>query len=211
MQMSSLATMSYEYLMRYVDFVQVMNYDFHIFSYFHPFVGFNAPLKKMRSEVGLVGLMNSIFGIPTYGRGFRLVNWRLNRPYSLATGTVDDLTSYSQACKLIEEHSIYTYVWNEQAASPYIYGTDKLWLSFEDIRSVEAKAKYAQTLLIAGVMIFDIGSDDVYDICGNGKYPLLRAIHEQVNCVESSARFLIRSNTWQTRHVGPHSQPHCRE
>ncbi|VDM64531.1 unnamed protein product [Angiostrongylus costaricensis] len=118
---------------RYVDLVNVMNYDFHIFSYFHPFVGFNAPLRKLCLEVEVASLMNSVteasmltwkklglwsnktvhfflikflltiqpfvlkvFGIPTYGRGYRLINWRVNKPYSLASGTVDGLSKYSK-------------------------------------------------------------------------------------------------------------------
>uniref|UniRef100_A0A0K0DHJ4 Glyco_18 domain-containing protein n=1 Tax=Angiostrongylus cantonensis TaxID=6313 RepID=A0A0K0DHJ4_ANGCA len=98
---------------RYVDLVNVMNYDFHIFSYFNPFVGFNAPLRKLGLEVEVAALMNSeasmltwkksglwsnktVFGIPTYGRGYRLINWRVNKPYSLASGTVDGLSKYSK-------------------------------------------------------------------------------------------------------------------
>lgn len=51
--------------LRYVDLVQVMNYDFHIFSYFHPFVGFNAPLRRIRAELGVVGKMNSVGDLDT--------------------------------------------------------------------------------------------------------------------------------------------------
>uniref|UniRef100_A0A1I7XT04 Suppressor of Ty 6 homolog n=1 Tax=Heterorhabditis bacteriophora TaxID=37862 RepID=A0A1I7XT04_HETBA len=57
-------------------------------------------------------------------------------------------------------------------------GTDKLWLSIEDVRSVSAKAEYAKDLRIAGVMVFHIGSDDVTGSCGNGKFPLLKAIQK---------------------------------
>ncbi|VDM85117.1 unnamed protein product, partial [Strongylus vulgaris] len=102
---------------KYVDLVQVMNYDFHIYSYRYPVVGFNAPLRKLKTELGVLGEMNSVtlnilkneaeaamktyfklglwrnktvFGIPTYGRGYRLLNWKLNKPYSFATQAVND-------------------------------------------------------------------------------------------------------------------------
>ncbi|KHJ89856.1 glycosyl hydrolase, family 18, partial [Oesophagostomum dentatum] len=44
---------------KYVDLVQVMNYDYHIFSAFFPFVGFNAPLRKIKGELAEAALMNS--------------------------------------------------------------------------------------------------------------------------------------------------------
>ncbi|ETN74952.1 glycosyl hydrolase, family 18, partial [Necator americanus] len=123
---------------RYADLVQVMNYDYHIFSYFHPFVGFNAPLRKLKGELGDIGQMNSeaamamyrrlglwanktVFGIPTYGRGFRLVNWKINKPYAPATAAVNAYSNLEALCKLLVDRYHYTYVWNEQAASPYVY------------------------------------------------------------------------------------------
>ncbi|KIH43345.1 glycosyl hydrolase, family 18 [Ancylostoma duodenale] len=45
---------------RYVDLVQVMNYDYHIYSKFRPFVGFNAPLRRLKGELGAIGEMNSV-------------------------------------------------------------------------------------------------------------------------------------------------------
>ncbi|RCN48187.1 glycosyl hydrolase, family 18 [Ancylostoma caninum] len=182
---------------RYVDLVQVMNYDYHIYSYFRPFVGFNAPLRRLKGELGAIGEMNSeaamatfsklglwsnktVFGIPTYGRGYRLMNWRINKPYAPATGADQTYANFPELCKLLADRKRYTYVWNEQAASPYIYGIDKLWDSFEDDRSVRAKAQYAKQLNIAGVMVFQIGADDVLGSCGNGTYPLIRAIKQEI-------------------------------
>ncbi|KHJ89510.1 hypothetical protein OESDEN_10663 [Oesophagostomum dentatum] len=129
-----------------------------------------------------MGLWNNktVFGIPTYGRGYRLLNWRVNKPYAPATKPVSDYAKFADLCKLLNDRERYTYVWNEQAASPYIYGTDKLWDSFEDIRSVKAKAVYAKNLNVAGVMVFDIGSDDVYGSCGKGTYPLIHAIRDEL-------------------------------
>ncbi|KAJ1352950.1 hypothetical protein KIN20_009466 [Parelaphostrongylus tenuis] len=86
-----------------------------------------------------------------------------------------------QTCKLAEQNLVYTYVWNDHAASPYLHGTDKLWVSFEDVRSVRVKTQYARNLGIAGVMVYNIGSDDIYGFCGNGTYPLLRAIRQELN------------------------------
>ncbi|VDM81481.1 unnamed protein product [Strongylus vulgaris] len=123
---------------KYVDLVQVMNYDYHIYSYRYPVVGFNAPLRKLKTELGVLGEMNSeaamktyfklglwknktVFGIPSYGRGYRLLNWKLHKPYSFATQAVNDYANFADLCKLLNDHERYTYVWNDRAASPYIY------------------------------------------------------------------------------------------
>lgn len=60
---------SEDLLFRYVDLVQVMNYDYHIYSYFRPFVGFNAPLRRLKGELGPIGEMNSVLVTPNPQRG----------------------------------------------------------------------------------------------------------------------------------------------
>ncbi|CAI4229038.1 unnamed protein product [Auanema sp. JU1783] len=181
-------------LNKYVDFVQVMNYDFHIFSYLYPVVGFNAPLRKLKGEQSIIGQMNSeasmakwknmglwsnktLFGIPTYSRAYLLVNKYLHEPFALAEKTIDTLSKRAVVCELLKDTRNYFQVWNNRAASPYAYGNDKTWISFENEKSVKQKALYAYASGVAGVMIYDIGSDDYYGSCGNGTFPLLKAIN----------------------------------
>lgn len=45
---------------RYADLIQVMNYDFHVFSITNPLVGLNAPLRNQRLEPFLLNEMNSV-------------------------------------------------------------------------------------------------------------------------------------------------------
>lgn len=48
------------FFFRYLDFVQIMNYDFHMYSKREPFTGFNAPLFKKFYEFFAIGKMNSV-------------------------------------------------------------------------------------------------------------------------------------------------------
>ncbi|CAD6188302.1 unnamed protein product [Caenorhabditis auriculariae] len=181
-----------EALERYADLVNVMNYDFHIFSPKLPFVGFNAPLRHFRAEMSVLGLMNSeasmatyaklglsanktLFGVPTYARGYRLLTRFLHRPFSPAVATDDRFTNYAAVCQL-EKNRNYQKRWNSRAASPYLYGKDKLWLSYETMRSLSQKVRFARSLGVAGIMVYDIGSDDVGGECGLGPFPLLNSI-----------------------------------
>ncbi|CAJ0934576.1 unnamed protein product, partial [Mesorhabditis belari] len=182
-------------LSKYCDFVNVMNYDFHVYSWTNPVVGFNAPLRPMSREYSIIGEMNSgssmetysslglwlnktVFGIPVYNLGFRLVNYYWSWPYAPAEGEVFDFSCYTDVCNLTStKHGEVTYkeYWNDKAASSYIVGTDKVWLTTENPLSVGIKAKYAKDIGCAGIMLFQIVTDDWAGLCGKGKFPLINA------------------------------------
>ena len=65
-----------------------MGYDYHMYQYYFPFTGHNAPLKRASDEVGFTGTLNIewsvnywlkgglpsnklVVGIPTYGRTYK--------------------------------------------------------------------------------------------------------------------------------------------
>lgn len=184
-------------LQKYADIVQVMNYDFHVFSRFgNPFVGFNAPLHPMGREPPVLNEMNSessmktwfslglsanktFFGVPFYGRGYKLLLPFFHTPYAPAYGTTDEFTDYSAACKL-PNLSGYKVVWNKQAASPYAYG-NRQWISFENEESLRQKVKYAAQIGCKGVMVYSLGSDDYEGVCSGGKWPLLETVSEEAS------------------------------
>lgn len=50
----------YGFPFRYLDYVQIMNYDFHMYSKLEPCTGFNAPLFSKQYEFGILSKMNSV-------------------------------------------------------------------------------------------------------------------------------------------------------
>ncbi|KAI1729037.1 glycosyl hydrolases family 18 domain-containing protein [Ditylenchus destructor] len=177
----------------HVDLVQIMNYDFHFYSKYEPFTGFNAPLKAQPYELSVLGRMNSdystkywlsaglnssklVFGMPTYGRGYTLLSPESHSLYAIATGPsfYGENEDYALMCQLMNKTGV-TYVWNENAATPYLYFVRE-WIGFEDLRSVVAKTQYAKELGVAGVMIFALHADDYKGTCGQGKFPLINAV-----------------------------------
>uniref|UniRef100_A0A7E4VYR0 GH18 domain-containing protein n=1 Tax=Panagrellus redivivus TaxID=6233 RepID=A0A7E4VYR0_PANRE len=181
---------------RYVDYLQIMTYDFHDFSRLEPITGFNAPLypanyeflilRKMNSDYSLKYWLNrglnkniTVFGIPTYGKGFRLLTKYLHYPYAPAIGFSDlgSTPDYPTVCNLTQNG--FNYVWNANAATPYWY-KDYNWLAAEDERSVRAKTDYVKSQGIAGAMVFGLHTDDFAGVCGKGAFPLVKAINDEL-------------------------------
>ncbi|VEN57392.1 unnamed protein product [Callosobruchus maculatus] len=78
------------YMNEYVDFVNLMSYDYHYFTKETPFTGYNSPLYASENERYYLGTLNInyssnywnmmgmdrkkiLIGLPTYGHSFRLV------------------------------------------------------------------------------------------------------------------------------------------
>jgi chitinase len=51
--------------------------------------------------------------------------------------------------------------WNEQAEVPYLYNAaEGVWISYDNARSVAAKTEFARRQGQAGVILWELGSDD---------------------------------------------------
>lgn len=76
------------FMNKYVDYVNLMSYDYHFYTKFTPFTGLNAPLYAVPNEVGYFSQLNInysanywnlkgmakdkiIIGLPTYGHSFK--------------------------------------------------------------------------------------------------------------------------------------------
>ncbi|KAI6188824.1 hypothetical protein M3Y98_00396100 [Aphelenchoides besseyi] len=198
-------------LNKYTDMVQIMNYDFHLYSRWHPFTGFNAPLHASPYEILLLGRINSeyatrywlslgitpsklVFGIPVYGIGFELLSKHMHFPYAPVTGYAHNggVIPYRRACGYLNSTN-YHYYWDKYAASPYLVeGTS--WLGIEDSRSVSEKAKFAKSMGIGGVMVFALDSDDHAGRCGQGKFPLTKAIRDVMKTPTISSNLEVSIN-----------------
>ncbi|VDK76439.1 unnamed protein product [Onchocerca ochengi] len=160
---------------------------------YDPFTAFNAPLFRKTYEIGIIGKMNSnystqhwlerglwanktIFGIPTYGRGYTLFSKYLHSLYAPAIGNAIIGASYPfvKVCNLTETKK-YKYVFDAETQSAYIYGSDRQWLGLENPTTMFSKAKYMKAYNLAGIMIYDLACDDYKGICKQGTYPLIKA------------------------------------
>jgi chitinase len=172
-----------------VDWVGVMGYDYHSGA---QVTGFNAPLFPPRggaSEDASVdtsiqaylaaGVPPSklVLGIPFYGRAYGKVaagpsGDGLSQPaeQGAAEGWGSENIDYrALATRDLESRGFKRY-WHELARVPWLYNLEaRVWISYDDARSISAKAAYTRVRGLRGVFGWELSADD-----GS----LLEAIHQ---------------------------------
>lgn len=186
----SIIDRSYEIpeLSRYVDFVSMMGYDYHIFWPYLPFTGYNAPLFKGKSDKFYFATMNIqwsaeywvkkgmpkeklVIGIPTYGRTWKLLNaaWNKTGSPAVGRGMLSGVVSYPEACIFYKEGAERHF--DEVCKVPYA-ARERDWVSYEDPQSVQEKVKWAKDSHFAGVMTWNLNCDDWAGICSGKRFEL---------------------------------------
>lgn len=195
-----------EQLNMYVDYINLMTYDFHSYTKLTPFTGLNSPLYPRSTEQLYLSTLNINFtvnmyvskgmypckivvGIPTYGHSFHLVNptnTDIGSPAS-GFGTLGSLgfVDYSEICKFINDHTgDVTVKKDNETKVPYLYHSHD-WVSYDDPISVMEKAKYILDNRLLGAMIYSLNADDYRGDCQvlgvDKKFPLLQSIRDTFN------------------------------
>ncbi|KAK6166326.1 hypothetical protein SNE40_023049 [Patella caerulea] len=189
-----------ENVAREVDFINLMAYDF--FGGWNKIAGFNSPLFGRNSDPRFSPMMNVEWtvnqwilngaerqkltvGIAGYGVGYTLTN---DTNYAVGAKVVgpgekgpyrhmEGQLAYYEICELFENA---TYKWDPVQKSPYAYIEDQ-WVGFDNNRSVAEKVNWMVHQNLGGVMLWSLDLDDFKGtFCKNGKFPLLKSIHEAV-------------------------------
>lgn len=163
----------------YVDFVNLMCYDYHAYVWYLPFAGPNSPLFSSSIDVGYGTTLNTnytvhywidrgmprskiIVGMPTYGHSWTLKYPNINGYGALAEGygSIGEkgFVSYRKICDFTNLKDTVT-VFDGNTRVPYAYN-DKEWLSFDNERSLSYKAEYIAEKGLGGAMIFSLNQDD---------------------------------------------------
>ncbi|XP_059609504.1 chitinase-3-like protein 2 [Phlebotomus argentipes] len=188
----------------YADFINVMTYDYHFYGAISPMTGINAPLFARDNEKGLLAMLNInytvnywlergmdkdkiVVGLPTYGHSFHLanpLNHRIGSPATAFGSTgVQGFVSYSEVCWFQQNNIFVTTQYDNATCSPFTTaGTE--WISYDDVVSLECKAKWVKDNDFGGVMIYSLNADDYGLHCRRGDilanqetFPLSRKIH----------------------------------
>uniref|UniRef100_G3MSZ2 GH18 domain-containing protein n=1 Tax=Amblyomma maculatum TaxID=34609 RepID=G3MSZ2_AMBMU len=184
---------------RYVDFINLMTYDLHLFKWYYPFSGHNSPLYGRRREIGYFATLNMassaefwfsrgmpkakiIVGIPTYGLVWKLCHRIWHGVSCLTVGKGREgggYISYPEVCKVISNGG--KRIFDKQSKVPYVIDKNN-WISYDDVTSVELKARWILSEGFGGIMTFSLNCDDhTGTVSPEGvRFPLHKKIKEVV-------------------------------
>jgi GH18 family chitinase len=160
-----------------VDWISLMAYDFH--GPWDTTTNFNAPLYRTSTDPADASLnidtvvqayladvpaSKLVLGVAFYGHGWAGVAATNNGLYQPAAGGAPGTwESGSLDYKDIVKRYLpfYQRTWNAEAFVPSLYSPDKkIFISYDDQQSLQAKAGYARDQGLAGIMIWEISQGD---------------------------------------------------
>ena len=137
-----------------------------------------------------------MIGVATHGRNYVLDDPENNGIEALATfkdfgqpGGVPTTYSYHIICKNILENGWTRQYVKNGSTGPYVFkGT--VWTGYDDLESIKQKSNLVKKANFGGMMFWSLDHDDYANVCGGGKFPLIRSVwndimytdHERKNC-----------------------------
>ncbi|KAH9413062.1 hypothetical protein DERP_006747 [Dermatophagoides pteronyssinus] len=181
---------------KFVDFVNLMSYDFHYYRPDKPYTGHHSPLYPRSNDNAYFSTLNVawtatywansgmplrkiMIGVPTYARTYNLVvpigQNMINVPAS-GPGIGKGKMNYTHVCEFLRlPGTIKHFDFHSQV--PYAYnGFD--WIAYENELSVATKAQWVVKTGMGGIVTFALNFDDTKGICrDDGKrFPLQKTI-----------------------------------
>ncbi|OWA54490.1 putative Acidic mammalian chitinase [Hypsibius exemplaris] len=201
---SMTASISAKDLNPLVDIVNVAAYDFagadhHSLSHHSPTIMGPIGTQTLYNMESLLdhwlkrGFDKSklVAGLPFYGRGWlrdestehelasAALQWITASAYTRERGT----WPYYEICQRIKQDGATNFV-DPLIQASYAYSA-AWWIGYNDVHTIKTKANWAR-LHGFGVYAWDVSQDDFRNTCGDGKYPLLNAIAQQMKSTSSA-------------------------
>lgn len=157
---------------KYLDFINIMTYDFyngwHKTTGHHAnFTASNFPEKDKNTLINAVKLhlkagvkKNKInVGIPFYGRKWEGVKTNKNNGLFQPSKSVGMIDFYRNIVPNINKNG-FTRYWDKNAQAPYLWNpATKVFISYENEKSIAIKVAYLKKLDLAGVMFWEYSDD----------------------------------------------------
>jgi chitinase len=174
----ALRTMEVDSVTALLDWYNVMTYDYHSGS---KTTHFNSPLHPAPNDATPALTIDStvtiyqragippekiLVGIPFYGRGYSGVPAVDNGLFQPATGPAPQdwgASGIDYARLMARKPTEQGFVrhWSAEAQVPWLFNAETgVWIGYEDPQSVRAKAAFARSQKLGGVMIWELGGDD---------------------------------------------------
>ena len=176
-------SIDWDTVMPLVDFVNLMTYD--LVSGFSKMTGHHTLLYEQTPEQQSTNrcvewLINKkvepaklIIGAAFYARIWENVENNNNGLYQ--PGKFLTSVRYKNFPTYFSDSSGFKYYWDKKAKAPYQYSVSKkLFGTFDDKRSIEAKTKFIRKKKLGGIMFWELSQDET-------KNGLVNKIHEDLN------------------------------
>ena len=165
-------------LAKVFDFINLMSYDMG--TGFSAVSTFNAPLHEVPADplapelrrwnnvAGAVQYYRErgvpagklVLGVPFYGRGFKVTGESADGLYQAYSAPADAGDWRVIKARYLDQPG-WTKHWQPQAQSPWLYNpTQKIFISYEDPRSIGLRAQFAREQGLAGVFMWELTGDD---------------------------------------------------
>jgi len=170
----------------YVDFINLMTYDFngswsdstgHLTNLYGPEDASSAASAVEAYEQRGVPARKLVLGAAFYGKawtGVHPANHGLHQPYD---GAVRDYAYHTIASEYIDRNG-FTRYWDPSARAPYLWNPDStVFISYENTRSLREKARFVRDKDLGGIMFWEIGQDP----SGTLVKALFEGLHPRIN------------------------------
>jgi chitinase len=146
----------------------------------NPWLNVNSSLAHWKSR----GAQESklVMGIPLYGNSFTLAAPHREDGLFAPTTGPGAKGSYSNQGGILAYYEICSKPWPKRMTDPhgrmgpYVVDGDQ-WVSYDDERMIGKKTDFIREMGLGGAMVWSLDFDDFAGICGQGKYPLLKAVN----------------------------------
>ncbi|MED6161360.1 Class V chitinase CHIT5a [Stylosanthes scabra] len=158
----------------YLDWASPMCFDYH--GAWDNITGYNAalfdPTSKISTQFGLGSWIKSgvppsklVFGLPLYGRAWKLQDPKVHGHGAPAVGAADGTDGTMNYDDILEfnKKNKATVVFDRSAVSYYTYAGNT-WISYDDGPSITRKVQYAKSLGLKGYFFWEVGSDKNWSI-----------------------------------------------
>ncbi len=160
-----------EKVQQYTDYINVMSYDYAGGS--DPISGHHTNLYTSSGDTNQYSAHRSIqafiaagvppskivIGIAFYGKGWQMESADNNGLYRKALKSARGGGFTYLKDSLVNKNG-YTQYWDARAKAPYLFNSDKkIFISYDDERSVKEKCKYVKRHHLAGAMFWEYFSD----------------------------------------------------
>lgn len=158
---------------QYLDFINIMTYDFvtgsskrtgHHSNLEESKFDLETPKKSSRNSVQehiLAGIPSHkiVLGVPFYGRYWKGVNPKNQGLYQLANGQTGSY-GYKAIADSING-KVFTSYWDDSAKAPYVWrDKDSLFITYGNIKSIQYKVDFIKNEKLGGVMFWQFSGDN---------------------------------------------------